>query len=178
MDCNASQGGVGLLSNGAISINIHQLQANKMSKSTVFNGITCWYPYTHLCHFPDLLLLLPTDIDTSGNINYTMRGLLPFHKHVEFKLNRPGTLVKIPARAAIACSEVQQCDITWDVTLENNQCRCAFNISCCANCVTFSFWWSWDMLNVPKCRYFLDVGGIYTFYNTRNSHQSLVYRVN
>ena len=145
-----------------------------MAKSTVFKAITCWYPYIHLYHFADLLLFLPTDIDTSGNINYTRGGLLPFHKHVDVKLNRLGTLVESPAGTAIACSEVQQCDITWNVDLENNQCPCAFNISCCANGVTVSFWWYWDIMNVPKYRYFLDFVGIYTFYKPpSNKHLPL-----
>ena len=131
-----------------------------------------------LSHFTDLLLLLTTDIDKSGNINYTRKGLSPFHKYVNVKLNRPGTLVESPAGTAIACSQVKRCDITWKIDLEHNKCPCAFDISCCANGVTFSFWWYWDIMNVPKYRYFLDFAGIYTFYNpSSKKHLPLSYRV-
>ena len=106
-----------------------------------------------------------------------MRGLSPFHKYVNIKLDRPGTFVDSPAGTAIACSHVKRCDITWKMDLKNNNCPCAFDISCCANGVTLSFWWRWAMLNVPYFRFFLDLGGIYTFYNPHGSYLPLSFRV-
>ena len=71
------------------------------------------------CHVADLLLFLPTDIGNSGNINYTERNVSPFHKYVDMKLNKPGTVVVSPAGSAIGCSKGNPCDITWKVDVQN-----------------------------------------------------------
>ena len=129
------------------------------------------------CHVADLLLFLPTDIGNSGNINYTERNVSPFHKYVNMKLNKPGTVVASPAGSAIGCSKGNPCDITWKVDVQNEECPCAFNISCCANRFTLSFWWSWDQLNVPVYRFFLDYGGIFVYYNPKNSYLEMSLRL-
>ena len=74
------------------------------------------------------------------------------------------------AGPAIGCSDETRCDIKWEVGLWNSTCPCAFNISCCTNGVTLSFWWYWNLSSIEYYRYFLDVGGIYVFYKPSGNH--------
>ena len=82
-----------------------------------------------------------------------------------------------PTGPAIGCSKYTRCDITWKVVLENDPCPCAFNISCCTNGLMLSFWWNWDLLEIPRYRYILDFGGIYNFYNPQNAYRAMSYRI-
>ena len=40
-----------------------------------------------------------------------------------------------------------------------------------------SFWWNWDLLEIPRYRYILDFGGIYNFYNPQNAYRAMSYRI-
>ena len=110
-------------------------------------------------------------------MNYTERRMTPLHGNVSITIKSKGTAVDSPAGPAIGCSNDMPCDITWKVDLKNNTCPCAVNISCYENGVTLSFWWTWDFLDVPHYRFFIDLGGIYTFYNPSNGFQALAYRI-
>ena len=136
-----------------------------------------WHASSVLIAFVDLLVFLPTDIDSTAKVNYTRESVRPFHDEVNMKINRPGTMVTSPFGRAIQCSKGTPCDITWEVDIRNTSCPCAFNISCCANGVTISFWWTWDLLEAPSYRFFLDFGGIYIFYNPKRSYRPMSYRI-
>ena len=112
-------------------------------------------------------------------MNYTRESVRPFHDQVDVKLNSPGITVTSPFGRAVRCSLDNPCDITWYVDIGNISCPCAFNISCCANGVTFGFWWTWDLLNATSFRFFLDFGGIYIFYNVNKGPKTrqLSYRI-
>ena len=127
--------------------------------------------------FVDLLVFLPTNIGIATKVNYTRESVRPFHAEVNMNLNRPGAMVTSPFGRAIRCSKDTPCDITWEVDIRNTSCPCAFNISCCANGVTLSFWWTWDLLDAPSYRFFLDFGGIYIFYNPKRSYRPMSYRI-
>ena len=122
-------------------------------------------------------MFLPTDIRTDGGVNYTGETIWPFHHKVDIKRIKPGTMVTSPVGPAIGCSHDNRCDITWEVDVGNISCPCAFNISCCDDGVTLSFWWKWDLLNVPYYRTFMHFGGIYVFYNPSASVEALAYRI-
>ena len=124
-----------------------------------------------------MLVFLPTDIGTTTKVNYTRESVRPFHDQVNVKLNSPGIMVTSPFGRAVRCSMDNPCDITWYVDIGNISCPCAFNISCCANGVTLSFWWTWDFLYAPTYRYFLDFGGIYIFYNVKRGYRPMSYRI-
>ena len=130
-----------------------------------------------LYRFADILIFLPTDFNRNGVVNYTGRNIKPFHDTVKVRTNKPGTPAASPAGSAIGCSKYARCDITWKVVLGNNPCPCAFNISCCTSGLMLSFWWNWDLLEIPKYRYILDFGGIYNFYNPQNTYRAMAYRI-
>ena len=125
-------------------------------------------------HFADLLLVVSTDMNEVYNNNG--KGKQPLHNNVVRAITSPGVTVPSPAGPAIGCSDDAQCDIKWEINLGNNTCPCAFNISCCTNGVTISFWWSWGIPNESYYPLFLDIGGIYIFYNV-NYKPSMAYRI-
>ena len=141
------------------------------------------HPYwsRHFCGLADLLVSLPTDYGYSGNVNYTARNIRPFYEIVEVKIinNYAGADVTSPAGPAIGCSDNAQCHVIWKVDPGNNTCPCAFNISCCTNGVSVSFWWNWDLaIGVSQYRYFLDLAGIYVFYKSPVANIPMVSRAN
>ena len=90
----------------------------------------------------------------------------------------PGIDVESPAGSAIGCFEDNLCDIAWNAELGSNPCPCAFNISCCVNGLTLSFWCYWDLLIAPSSyRYFFDFGGIYRFYQPGINYPVMNYRI-
>ena len=99
-----------------------------------------------------------------SKVNYTGKSVRPLHTNVDVQITRPGTAVTSPAGPAIGCSDDTRCDIKWEVYLESNSCPCAFNISCCTNGVTLSFWWHFNLTSAVYYRLYLDIGGIYVFY--------------
>ena len=101
----------------------------------------------------------------------------PLHDAIQVTLKQPAFLVSSPAGQAFGCSNDKQCDITWKVNLENSTCPCSFNNSCCRNGVTLSFWWSWSYTIVPYYRFFLDLGGIYIFYNVKHGNRDMSVRM-
>ena len=137
-------------------------------------------PHQHipfLYQFADLLISLPTGYDNGYMIDNTRNKMRPYHKNVNVALNSPGTAVASPVGPAIGCSDATRCDIKWEIDLANDTCPCAFNISCCTNGVTLSFWWYWNLSSIDYYRHFLDVGGIYVFYKPSGGNHELRYRV-
>ena len=118
-------------------------------------------------------------MNNSGDVNYTGRNVRPGYGIVNVSTNEPGTMVASPAGPAIGCSNVSRCDVTWNVDLGNDSCPCAFNISCCTNGLSVSFWWRWDLLeiSISEYRHILDFGGIYIFYSPSTGHRDLNYRI-
>ena len=113
----------------------------------------------------------------SDQVNYTGYRKTPLHSKVFVTITHSGNVVDSPAGKAIGCSQTTPCDITWEIDLGNSTCPCAFNISCCANGITLSFWWYWDFHSYPHYRQFLDFGGIFIFYNPPNGYKHLSYRI-
>ena len=136
---------------------------------------------THIFVFADLLVFLPTDYGYSGKVNYTTRNIQPFYENVEVRIiaSYAGTDVISPAGPAIGCTGKAQCLIIWKIDPGNSTCPCAFNISCCENGVSVSFWWNWDLaVGVSRYRYFLDLAGIYIFYKSPVANLPMISRVN
>ena len=111
---------------------------------------------------------IPTDDTTDGNASYGNGIAQPLYNTVRVTYRKPGVIVPSPAGQAVGCSSNTPCDIKWNVDLKNSSCHCAFNNSCCRNGVTLTFWWSWSYTIVPYYRFFLDLGGIYLFYNVKH----------
>ena len=103
--------------------------------------------------------------------------MVPLYENVVVTMNSQGSVVSSPAGPAIGCSDDMPCDITWKINPKNKKCPCAFNISCCENGVTLSFWWSWDFLNVSYYRTFIDFGGIFIFYDPDHGFRDMSYRI-
>ena len=120
-------------------------------------------------HIIDLLVSLPTDDVSQGEIKYGNTTAQPLHDVVRVQWRKKGFRVTSPAGQAIGCSESKPCDITWVVDLQNSTCPCVFNNTCCRDGVSFSFWWRWNDAVVAWYRYLLDLGGIYIFYNANDS---------
>ena len=128
-------------------------------------------------YFAVLLAYIPPYDGKHGDILYRKDDLHPLHDAVQVTLKQSGFLVSSPVGKVFGCSAEKLCDITWKVDLENTTCPCAFNHSCCRDGVTLSFWWSWSYTVVPYYRFFLDLGGIYIFYNVKHGDRLMSVRM-
>ena len=133
------------------------------------------------CHniFADLLVYIRTSDVQAGAVSYPPDDLQPRHNQVDVTITRVPTAVPSPGGPAIACLDDARCDILWRFSVDDT-CSCPFNISCCDNGLTYSFWWHWDLLNYPYYRTFMILSGCLSFYNPNNgyphvSHKAFAY---